>query len=66
MTDAHENTAQAAEQSIQPTAADAVTDPSMAPMDDDAGGPTADSTDDLDEMEEPDAQEAAAQLGDFA
>lgn len=54
MTDPHDST--------EPTAADAVTDPSMAPMDDDAGGPTADK----DDPDEPDAEEAAAQLGDFA
>jgi hypothetical protein len=46
---------------VQPTPADAVTDPSMAPVDSDAGGPTADKDD-----EEPSAEEAAAQLGDFA
>lgn len=42
MTDAQESTQAAADESLQPTVADAVTDPTMAPMDDDAGGPTAD------------------------
>ena len=46
----------------QPTPADAVTDPTMVPMDDAAGGPTADK----EQMEEPSDEEAAAQLGDFA
>lgn len=53
---------------IPPTIADAVTDPGMAPVDDDAGGPTADR-DDQPVQEgggEPDEGEVAAQLGDFA
>lgn len=66
MTDAHESTEQAATESVQPTTADAVTDPSMAPMDDDAGGPTAGSSADREQMEEPSEEEVAAQLGDFA
>ena len=41
---------------------DAVTDPSLPPMDDAAGGPTADK----EQMQEPSDEEAAAQLGDFA
>ena len=66
MTDTHESTEQAAPESVQPTTADAVTDPSMVPMDDDAGGPTAGSTTDKDQMDDPGEEEMAAQLGDFA
>ena len=62
MTDAHESTEAAAEESIQPTAADTVTNPAMPPMDDDAGGPTADK----EEMDEPSDEEAAAQLGELS
>lgn len=56
MTDAHESTEAAADESVQPTAADAVTNPAMVPMDDDAGGPTADKA----QMDEPSDEEAAA------
>lgn len=51
-----------ANDSIQPTAADEVTAPAMAPMDDDAGGPTADK----EQMDEPSDEEAAAQLGELS
>lgn len=44
---------------VEPTIADAVTDPNMVPFDDDAGGPTADK----EQMDEPSDEEAAAQLG---
>ena len=44
---------------VEPTIADAVTDPNMVPFDDAAGGPTADK----DQMDEPSDEEAAAQLG---
>ena len=62
MTDAHENTDAAADAGVQPIAADVVTDPAMVPMDDDAGGPTADK----EQMNEPSAEEAAAQLGEMS
>lgn len=62
MIDAHESTEAAAGESVQPTAADAAINPSMAPMDDAAGGPTADK----DRSDEPSEEEAAAHLGDFA
>jgi hypothetical protein len=61
MTDEPESIDAAADNSVQPTIADAVTDPTMVPMDDDAGGPTADK----DDMEPSDA-EAAALLGELS
>ena len=54
-----------ADDSMEPTAADLVSDPSMVPMDDDAGGPTADKDDQM-PADEPDEGEVAATLGDFA
>ena len=62
MSDAHENIEGDTGDSVQPTAADAVTAPAMVPMDDAAGGPTADR----EQEDEPSDEEAAAQLGDFA
>jgi hypothetical protein len=62
MTDEHENTNAAADAGVQPIAADAVTDPAMVPMDDDAGGRTADK----EQMNEPSAEEAAALLGEMS
>ena len=62
MTDAQESTATPADASMQPTAADAVTNPALAPMDDDAGGPTADK----EHVDTPSDEEAAAQLGELS
>lgn len=62
MSDGHESTQVAAGDSVTPTAADAVTEPAMVPMDDDAGGPAADK----EQEDDPSAEEEAAQLGDYA
>lgn len=62
MTDASKATESTAAESLQPTAADAVTAPAMVPMDDDAGGPTADK----EKMDKPSDEEAAAQLGELS
>lgn len=62
MSDASEGTQAAAGEAVQPTLVDAVTVPAMVPMDDAAGGPTADK----EQEDEPSDEEAAAQLGDFA
>lgn len=62
MSDTHDGTRAAAGDSVQPITADAVTDPALVPMDDAAGGPTADR----EQEDEPSDEEAAAQLGDFA
>jgi hypothetical protein len=62
MSGAQENTGAAADASVQPIVADAVTNPTMVPMDDDAGGPTADK----EQMEEQSNQAAAAQLGEVS
>lgn len=62
MSDTHESSQAAADESIQPTPADAVTAPAMVPMDGAAGGPTADK----EGTDEPSDEEVAAQLGDFA
>ncbi|WP_419808371.1 hypothetical protein [Sphingomonas sp.] len=48
---------------VEPTIADTVTDASMVPMDDAAGGPTGDSDDPDAEIEEMTDEESAAQLG---
>lgn len=47
---------------IERTPADAVTDPSITPMDPAAGG----LTDDKEQIDELNEEEVAAQLGDFA
>lgn len=60
MTDARQPDA-----SVQPTDADMVVDPTMVPMDDDAGGPTADKDDRM-PADEPEEGEVSATLGDFA
>lgn len=62
MNDASEGAQAAAGEAVQPTPADAVTVPAMVPMDDAAGGPTADK----EQEHEPSNDEVAAQLGDFA
>ena len=62
MTDAHESTTTAADARMQPTAADAVANPALAPMDDDAGGPTADK----EQGREPSDEVAAAHLGELS
>jgi hypothetical protein len=61
MTDEHANTDPSAAAGVQPIAADVVADPAMVPMDDDAGGPSADKG----QMDEPSAEEAAAQPGEM-
>ena len=62
MTNASDNSATTANDGLQPTPADAVTAPGMPPMDDDAGGPTAEK----EGVDEPTDEALAAQLGDFA
>ena len=62
MIDAHENAEAAASEGVGPTVADAVANPAMAPMDDDAGGPTAGK----ERLDEPSDEEAAAQLGELS
>lgn len=53
---------QPATEGVEPTIADAVTDPTMVPFDDDAGGPTADKPN----ADAPSDEELATKLGDFA
>lgn len=62
MTNAHACTQAVADESGQPTDADAVTDSSMVPLDDAAGRPTAGKK----QLDEPSDEEAAGQLGDSA
>ena len=62
MTDARQSTEMPADESMQRTAADAVTNPAMAPMDDDAGGPTAAK----EQADMPGDDEAGAQLGELS
>ncbi len=61
MTDPYASTQAVADESVQPTDAAAVTDPSMVPMDDATGGPTASK----EQLEEPNDEEASTQLSDF-
>lgn len=61
MTDGHESTEAAPDRSIQPTAADAVTNPAVAPMDDAAGGPTADKEQTLAPSDQQAADQPAGQ-----
>ena len=62
MADTHEKTDPTADPGEQPVAADLAAHPAMVPMDDEAGGPTADK----EQMDEPSAEEAAAQLGEMS
>lgn len=60
MTEAQQST-DAANEGVQPTVADEVTDPSMAPVTDDASGQI-----DVKGDESPKEEDVATQLGDFA